>query len=223
MRIPHESQGVVGREYIALAGEVVAAILVTVREGWALAAIDPETAVKGEVVMTERLRDGMRQALTSGNLGWGKSFIVALGMESRSTPDVMTPDGRTDIPLYVVEIFLRHGEHDPHAIIECKRLDGGDTYLCREYIVEGVDRFRSGKYSENHASGFMAGYLLGGDAQSAAAGVNAYLGRVKRTDERIVLSDVVEHPAFWQSQHSRTVDRPSIAIHHALLGLTTET
>lgn len=210
----------VGREYIALADEVVAAILVTVREGWALAAIDAETALEGEVVMTERLRDGMRQALTSDTLGWGKSFIVALGMESRSTPDVMTPDGRTDIPLYVVEIFLRHGEHDPHAIIECKRLDGGDTYLCREYIVEGVDRFRSGKYSENHASGFMAGYLLGGDAQSAAAGVNAFLGRVKRADEQIVISQVVEHPAFWQSQHSRTVERPAIAIHHAMLGLT---
>ena len=220
MRIPHESQGVVGREYIALADEVVAAILMTVREGWALAAIDGETASEGEVVITERLRDGMRQALKSGTLAWGKSFIVALGMESRSTPDVMTPDGRTDIPLYVVEIFLRHAEHDPHAIIECKRLDGGDTYLCREYIVEGVDRFRSGKYAENQASGFMAGYLLGGDAQSAVSGVNAYLGRVKRVDEQIVLSQVVEDPAFWQSQHLRTVERPAIAIHHALLGLT---
>lgn len=210
----------VGREYITLAEEVLAAILITVREGWALAAIDAETALKGEVVMTERLRDGMRQVLKSDPSGWGKSFIVALGMESRSTPDVMTPDGRTDIPLYVLEIFLRYGEHDPHSIIECKRLDGGDTHLCREYIVAGVDRFRSGKYAENHAYGFMAGYLLGGDAQSAVAGVNAYLGRVKRADEQIVLSQVIEHPAFWQSQHFRTVERPAIAIHHALLGPT---
>lgn len=61
------------------------------------------------------------------------------------------------------------------------------TYLCREYLAEDVDRFRSGKYAENHASGFMAGYLLGGDAQSAAAGVNAYLERVKRADEQIML------------------------------------
>lgn len=210
----------VAREFIALADDVVAAILVTVREGWGLAAIDGETALEGEVVVTELLRDGMRQALRSGALAWGKTFIVALGMESRSTPDVMTPDGRTDIPLYVLEVFLRHAEHDPHAIIECKRLDGTDTHLCREYVVEGVDRFRSGKYAENHASGFMAGYLLGGDAQSAAAGVNAYLARVKRADERIVLSQVVRHPAFWQSQHARTVQRPAIAIHHALLGLT---
>jgi hypothetical protein len=209
-----------GREYIALADEVVAAILVTVREGWDLAAIDRKTALDGEVAMTERLRDGMRQALRSGTLAWGKSFIVALGMESRSSPDVTTPDGRTDIPLYVVEVFLRYAEHDPHAIIECKRLDGSDTHLCREYVVEGVDRFRSGKYAENHASGFMAGYLLSGDAQSAATGVNAYLGRVKRADEQIVLSAVVDHPAFWRSEHARTVERPDIAIHHVLLGLT---
>lgn len=105
-------------------------------------------------------------------------------------------------------------------IIECKRLDGGDTYLCREYIVEGVDRFRSAKYAENHASGFMAGYLLGGDAQSAAAGVNAFLGRVKRADEQIGLSPVVEHPAFWRSENARTAELPAIAIHHALLELT---
>ena len=86
MRIPHESQGVLGREYIDLVDDVVAAILTTVREGWDLATIDGDTALDGEVVMTERLRDGMRQALTSGTLAWGKSFIVALGMESRSTP-----------------------------------------------------------------------------------------------------------------------------------------
>lgn len=217
MRIPKESQGVIGREYIGLADDVVAAILVTVRVGWELAAIDADTAIAGEVVMTERLRDGMRQALKSGTLAWGKSFIVALGMESRSMPEVMTPDGRTDIPLYVVEVFLRHAEHDPHAIIECKRLDGSDSYLCREYVVEGIDRFRSGKYAENHASGFMAGYLVGGDAQFAAAGVNAYFGRVKRADEQIVLSPVIEHPAFWRSEHTRTIERPAIAIHHALL------
>ena len=223
MKIPHESQGVIGREFIALAEDVVAAILVTVREGWALAAIDAETALEGEVVMTERLRDGMRQALTSGTLVWGKSLIVALGMESRSAPEIMTPDGRTDIPLYVLEVFLRLAEHDPHAIIECKRLDGSDTYLCREYVVAGVDRFCSGKYAENHASGFMAGYLLGGDAQSAAAGVNAYLGRVKRADEQIVRSPVVDDPAFWRSEHARTVERPAIAIHHALLAPTSGT
>lgn len=66
----------------------------------------------------------------------------------------------------------------------------------------------------------MAGYLLGGDAQSAAAGINAYLGRVKRVEEQVVLSPVVDHPAFWRSEHARSVERSAITVHHALLGLS---
>ncbi|TGQ51610.1 hypothetical protein EN836_23455 [Mesorhizobium sp. M1C.F.Ca.ET.193.01.1.1] len=169
--------------------------------------------------MTEQLRDGMRAALNSGRLPWGKSFIVALGMESRSTPSTTTPDGRTDIPVYVVAVFLRYGEHDPHAIIECKRLDGADTHLCREYVVEGVDRFRTGKYAENHAAGFMAGYLLRGDAAEAAGGVNAYFRRVRRTAEQLAISDIVDDPSFWRSAHRRAHPSPPIELHHALLGM----
>lgn len=219
MRIPHQSAGVIGRQFIALGPEIVAAILLTLQGGWAAANIDAGVAAKGEVEMTERLRDGMRAALNSGRLPWSKSFIVALGMESRSMLTITTPDGRTDIPIYVVEVFLRYGEHDPHAIIECKRLDGGDRHLCREYVVEGVDRFRTGKYAENHAAGFMAGYLLRGGASEAAGGVNAYLSRVRRTAEQLAASDIADDPSFWHSTHPRAHPRPSIKLHHALLGM----
>lgn len=217
MRIPYESTGAIGRQYIALGPEIVAAILLTLQSGWAVAKVDKDIAAAGEVQITERLRDGMRAALNLGRLPWAKSFIVALGMESRSTPATTTPDGRTDIPIYVVEVFLRYGEHDPHAIIECKRLNGADTHLCREYVVEGVDRFRTGKYAENHGAGFMAGYLLRGDAAEAAAGINAYLSRVRRTTEQLAVSNVVADSIFWRSTHQRTDPRPPIELYHALL------
>lgn len=217
MRIPYESTGVIGRQYIELNPEIIAAILLTLQNGWAAANIDTSTAAAGEVEITEQLRDGMRAALNSGRLPWGKSFIVALGMESRSTPTTTTPDGRTDIPIYVVEVFLRHGEHDPHAIIECKRIDGANTHLCREYVVEGVDRFRNGKYAENHAAGFMAGYLLRGDAAEAAGAVNAYLKRVRRTAEQLTASDIIDAPGFWRSTHERAHPRSPIQLHHALM------
>lgn len=217
MRIPYESTGAIGRQYIALGPEIVAAILLTLQSGWAVANIDAGGAAAGEVEITERLRDGMRAALNSGNLPWGKSLIVALGMESRSTPSTTTPDGRTDLPIYVVEVFLRYGEHDPHAIIECKRIDSADAHLCREYVVEGVDRFRVGKYAENHAVGFMAGYLLRGNAAEAAGGINAYLSRVRRTAEQLTASDLVAGSSFWLSAHRRTDPRPPIALYHALL------
>lgn len=110
--------------------------------------------------MTERLRDGMRSELKSKGHPWGKTLVVLPGTESRSDGAVVIPDGRTDIPLMLIEVFLRTQEHDPHAIIECKRIIGSDTHLCREYVVEGVDRFRTGKYGQNHAFGFMVGYPL---------------------------------------------------------------
>lgn len=127
--------------------------------------------------MTERLRDGMRDALKTSP--W--NLIVLPGTESRSKSSVVIPDGRTDIPLMLIEVFLRTHEHDPHAIIECKRIAGSDNHLCREYIVEGVDRFINGKYGENHAVGFMVGYVISDTPEAAANGINAYLTRVARS------------------------------------------
>lgn len=222
MRIPYETSAAIGREYITLGPEVIAAILLTLQSGWAVAGITAAHATAGEVEITERLRDGMRVALNTGRLAWSKSFLIAPGTESRSTLRVTTPDGRTDIPVYLIEIFLRYGEHDPHAIIECKRLDGANAHLCREYIVEGVDRFRSGKYGENHAAGFMTGYLLRGDALHGALGVNAYLSRVGRAAEHLAASDLVEGASFWRSSHARAIARVPIDLHHALLALDCE-
>jgi hypothetical protein len=80
------------------------------------------------------------------------------GTESRSNASVVLPDGRTDIPIFFIEVFFESQDHDPHAVVECKRIAAGDRRLCREYVVEGVDRFRIGKYGQNHAIGFMVGY-----------------------------------------------------------------
>src|SRR5947208_3235224 len=106
--------------------------------------------------------DSMRQAMAQKRLPWRRTMIVLPGTESRSQVGMTRPDGRTDIPLIVIEIFLRYGEHDPHAIVECKRLSQNDARLAREYIVEGIDRFCTGKYASNHNQGFMVGYIANG-------------------------------------------------------------
>jgi hypothetical protein len=129
------------------------------------------------------------------------------------------PDGRTDIPIYLIEIFVKLGEHDPHAIIECKRLAGNDTHLCREYVVEGIDRFRVGKYGANHATGFMAGYLLSGDEATAAAGVNAYLTRKARQAEHLARAVLLARPGVWSSRHPRAMAPTPIELHHTLFAL----
>lgn len=219
MKIPYEGPASLGREFIALGPDVVAAILLTLESGWFEVVAGVE-ATQGEVEMTERLRDGMRVALNRGDLAWGKQILVAPGTESRSTTSVLIPDGRTDIPVYVIAVFLTYGEHDPHAIIECKRLAGDDTHLCREYVTEGMDRFKNGKYGENHAAGFMAGYLLKGDEQDAAEGINGYLRRVSRIEDGLSSSAIVTTATFWRSNHMRTTAKAGIDIHHALLRIT---
>ena len=166
--------------------------------------------------MTERLRDGMRSALNGGELPWGRTMVVLPGTESRSRPDVLRPDGRTDIPILLIRTFLRFGEHDPHAIIECKRIVGDDTHLCREYVVNGIDRFRTGKYARNHSTGFMAGYLIADRISAAVAGINNYLHGKKRDDEHLTRSNLIDEPWVRESRHPRS-DTVPIVMHHAFL------
>lgn len=220
MRIPYEAPAPLGKEFIELGPEIAAAILRTLVAGWQYAyGFNDVNAQAGEVLMTERLRDGMRSELKSSGSPWSKTLVVLPGAESRSNSTVMIPDGRTDIPLMLIEVFLRTQEHDPHAIIECKRIVGSDTYLCREYVVEGVDRFRKEKYGRNHAVGFMVGYLLTGGAEEAAAGVNAYLARTERKAEYLEPDDICEDALIWASQHPRSAPSLPIHMYHIFLGL----
>lgn len=159
----------------------------------------------------------MRQALN--DLKWGKTMIILPGTESRSRAGLLPPDGRTDIPILLIKIFLRFQEHDPHAIIECKRIAGDDAHLCREYVVEGIDRFRTAKYGRKHTVGIMAGYLIGKNASAAAAGVNAYLSRKRREPEHLAPSDVLHGAWAWQSRHPREMSAQPIELHHAFLDL----
>ncbi len=220
MRIPYEVPAPLGREFIELAPEIIAAILLTLFVGWGrVRDFADVNADAWEVPMTEHLRDGMRGELKTKGHPWGKSLVVLPGTESRSDTDVLIPDGRTDIPLMLIEVFLRTQEHDPHAIIECKRMAGADTNLCREYVVEGMDRFRSGKYGKNHAVGFIVGYLLSGTGNEAADGVNKYLTRASRKGDQLAPSDACNEMSSWASQHTRSAPSSPIRLHHAFLEL----
>jgi hypothetical protein len=113
------------------------------------------------------------------------------------------------------EVFLRTQEHDPRAIIECKQIAGADTHLCREYVVEGLDRLATGKYGAAHAVGFMVGYVLSGTPSESAGGVNAYLTRTFRNHDYLMLKDVCSDSPSWESQHGRKKPSSPIKLHHA--------
>ena len=124
MKLPRDVPATIGRRFINLQHKIVTAILRTVEAGWVRASPNVN-ADANEVVMTERLREGMRSALRG--TPWSKNMIVLPGTESRSRQEVPLPDGLTDIPILLIQIFSRFGEHDPHAIIECKRIAGGNS------------------------------------------------------------------------------------------------
>ena len=220
MRIPHEDKVAFGQGLIPLSNEIAAAILLTLKAGWKIASAFPEVhAAAREVEITERLRDGMRQALDRNEFQWSKEMTVLPGTESRSRPETLTPDGRTDIPILMSEIRLKFQVHDPHAIIECKRIEGSDTNLCRLYVVEGINRFQTGKYAGNHRVGFMVGYLLSDDATAAVSGINRYLTNKGRQAEHLKLSNIIKKSWVWGSSHSRTNSSSPIELNHAFLRL----
>ncbi len=213
-------RGVLGRQLIDIHRERSEAILQVVDAGWKLASTSPRAHARaGEVEITECLRDGMRAVLAESAADWSRKMTVLPGTESRSSTDVRRPDGRTDVPVFFSDIREEYNEHDPHAIVECKRVAGSRTGLCREYVQEGMDRFATGKYARNHAVGFMVGYLLSGDAASAAACINAHLTRKRRQSEHLGPCGIAHRPWARSSCHARPAPADPIALHHAFFGL----
>ena len=217
MKLPLDGPATSGRHFINLEPDIAWTILRTVEVGWTIALQAPDVNTGAhEVALTERLRDGMRQALNRERSSLTETLVVLPGTESRSRPEVLVPDGRTDIPILCIWIYFRFGEHDPHAIIECKRIADDDAHLCRAYVVQGIDRFRTGKYSGNHSTGFMVGYLISGDEQAAVIGINRYLNRNSPPDEILQPSDEITDLGVWTSRHPRAATSP-IKLHHSFL------
>ena len=142
-------------------------------------------------------------------------MVVLPGTESLSRPGLLRPDGRTDIPICFPDIVEACLDHEPHAIIECKRVAGSDSSLCRLYVVEGMDRFVSGKYASSHAIAFMCGYLQSDNADMAVAGINRYLRGKERANEGLRLSSILREQWARTSHHSRPKDLDDVDIHHA--------
>ena len=219
--------GALGRRFIDIHRERSDAILEILDAGWKRTVIYPEVhAGVGEVEITEHLRAGMQDAVDTraaaaapGVAARWKKMTVLPGTETLSRPEVSRPDGRTDIPVFFQDIREEYNEQRPHAIIECKRIAGSDAGLCRLYVVEGIDRFKTGKYAANHAVGFMAGYLLSGDAGSATVGVNKHLTRKGRQSEHLGSSTLPNASWVRTSRHPRPAPAEPIDLHHAFFGL----
>lgn len=205
-------------QLIDVGGDWNKAILKVLAAGWLLARKSPHVhPAVDEVTLTAHLRDGMRTALLGLAPDLRAGMTILPGTESRlgRTP---RPVGLTDIPVFFTDVRQEYDEHDPHAIIECKRVAEAETDLCRLYIKEGVDRFRSGKYASRHTTGFMAGYLIGGTINGAFDRINGYLAQ----SEHLVTCTILDESWTRSSSHPRLRGLAPIQLHHAMLDVAQE-
>ena len=212
----------IGRS-IRLGERVAKLILKTVKEAWdeASSAGDLNSSY-AEVRITDILRTYMRKVLNRRECSGQRTMVVFPGTESSPRSDSGQGVGITDISLFFCSVFQEKGIHDPHAVIECKRVSGQYPHLCRLYVVEGINRFKIGKYGRSHDLGFMVGYLLSEDPSTAVNGINAYLRKKLRSSEALTMSHIITEDWAWYSLHERRRNMSSIKIHHAYLRLDLE-
>ena len=206
-----------GDRPIAIQPSRRADILKIINAGWyrALARPGVRPAAR-EVELTGHLLTGMQAAVNDRVVHAHKRISVLPGTESRSGTEA-TPSGLTDISIHLRDIRERSRDHGPHAIIECKRVAGSGATLCRLYVVEGMDRFKSGKYADRHAVAFMAAYVLSGSVDAAACGINRYLSRQRRAAEHLTSCTVLAEGWARTSLHRRQPAAAPIDVHHAFL------
>ena len=208
--MPEPFDGDAGQNGVfSLSTDAAVLVLRTIHDGWRVATAHSEFSGSAkETAMTHRLVNGMRQAADS--FGPALPMRVLWGTEVHNESRAV---GLTDISI----IFDSFPGHDPHVVIECKRISGNAANLCRLYVTEGIDRFQSGeKYGMNHDTGFMVGYTVHDITSDAVAGINRYLGRHDRCDDRLAPSRLITDSWAQQSTHAR-VGREPVELHHAFL------
>ena len=189
---------------VELARGQVLTVLTAIADGWRVATEnDSLTANLGEREVTRWLIGGMRR--TMGHLG----VTVARGTE--------TPEGNVpDICISFQRLREDEGEHEPHVVVECKRVAGSDSTLCARYVRQGMIRFKEGKYGKRRTHGFMVGYLLSGSDDEAVERINVYLMRHWSDADCLQKTELSTSLAVWQSRHSRPTEEPIEVMHQFL-------
>ena len=206
----------IGKRSLLNRTDLISIILRLQHDGWAFArANDPSVKKsRSEPYMNGRLFLGMthvRDTLKLTNM-----YLVEIP-GARSSPNLAVPDREPDI----IMLFMEFGTNEPHAIIECKRVDPlqSSRALRGEYIRSGVDRFTSGSYGAGHDLDFMVGYLLRGNGADAVADINSHLENVGRKLCCLKRSKKFSRYGYVaDSTHKRKIDGSSIKLIHSFLG-----
>lgn len=189
---------------VELARGQVLTVLTAIADGWQAAiGNDSLTTRLDEPEVTRWLIGGMRRTMR----GLGVTI-------SRSTE---TAEGnKPDICISFQRLREEEGEHEPHVVVECKRVAGDDSGLCGLYVRKGMSRFKERKYGKRRFHGFMVGYLTSGSSDEAVEGINAYLVRHWSDADCLSKTKLSTSLEVWQSRHSRPTEEPIDLMHQFL-------
>ncbi len=213
--IPFEGRESLGPPRLLSRSDLIQVILRLQFEGWQSALLDDPAlnSSRDEPYMNGRLFQGMVRVRAS--LGLTNIFIIEKpGVRTTGAPAL--PVGEPD----VIFLFAEFGANEPHAIIECKRVNPLEDpkQLRGEYVRSGMDRFIRGLYGPGHELDFMVAYLLEGDAELGVADINAYLNNVGRSIDRLQeSSNYTDFGCVAYSDHRRIVDNCHIRLLHSFL------
>ncbi len=143
-----------GNPAFALSDDQIATVLDIVCRGAHAARLDVTPGML-EVPTTSVVRKAMKRvkkALSLTNLQIQGEHELD-NMATRD-PSIL---GRIDI---ILQFLHQFGDEDAYVAVECKRVRPGDATLNGRYVIQGVDRFVTGKYAAGHEWGFMLGYVL---------------------------------------------------------------
>lgn len=213
--IPFQERDSIGPPRLLSRKDLIRVILRLQFEGWehALQTNAPLTPDRSEPYMNRCLFLGMvsvRNSLCLSNI-----FIV-------ETPTVRAEDdpGACEGEPDVIMLFAEFGANEPHAILECKRLDPFEAsrQLRGEYVRSGIDRFVGGHYGRGHDIDFMIAYVLRGTRAMAMEDVNLYLRNVRRRDSALRTNYELRSLGFVaESDHVRSVDQHRFRLLHSFV------
>ena len=213
--IPFEGQKSLGPPHLLSRKDLIWVILRLQFEGWQ-SALQLDPALKpdqDEPYMNGRLYQGMVRVRTA--MGLTNIFIMEKpGV--RPHPEPALPEGEPD----VIVLFAEFGANEPHAVIECKRVDPLENpkQLRGEYVRSGMDRFIKGLYGPGHDIDFMVAYLLSGDEPATLKDINIYLQNVSRLADSLHATRNLNNIGFVAySDHVSTVDERQFRLLHSFL------
>ena len=215
MEIPFGEHHSLGPPNLLSRQDLIRVIIRLQFEGWSIA-LRSDPLLNGdqsERYMNGQLFNGMRHVRNSLELD---NIYIMETPGVRSNADRSTPDGEPDIAIW----FSSFGANDPHALIECKRVDPNDMSrsLRREYVVSGIDRFISGRYGSGHEIDFMVAYVLSNTERVSMQDINRYLQNVGRVREILQSNSNFDDLGFVaHSKHIRDVHGGLFTLLHSFL------